>query len=38
MRFPIKWPRTIIQVGAKDPFYDDSLLMMERMISSDIDC
>lgn len=36
--FPKKWPKTIIQVGAEDPLYDDSIKMMERMVSSKIDC
>lgn len=37
-RFPLQWPRTIIQVGAKDPLYDDSIYMMEKMVSSNIPC
>ena len=36
-RFPIKWPKTIIQVGAKDPLYDDSIRIAERMVSSGIE-
>lgn len=37
-RFPLRWPKTIIQVGAQDPLYDDTLKIMERMASSKIDC
>lgn len=25
LRWPLKWPKTIVLVGKKDPLYDDSL-------------
>jgi hormone-sensitive lipase len=37
-RFPLEWPKTIITAGSKDPLYDDSLVLMQRMVESDIDC
>jgi hormone-sensitive lipase len=37
-RFPLKWPKTAIQVGAKDPLFDDSLKIMARMVESDVNC
>lgn len=35
-RFPLKWPKTIITVGNKDPLYDDSLMLMEKLVESNI--
>lgn len=32
MRFPLKWPRTLIDVGNRDPLVDDSVLLMQRMV------
>ncbi len=37
-RFPLAWPKTIIVVGNRDPLYDDSLLLMQKMVESNIDC
>lgn len=37
-RFPLKWPRTLIDVGTIDPLLDDSLLLMQRMVESGISC
>jgi len=37
-RFPLKWPKTYITVGMKDPLRDESLLLMQRMTESNIDC
>jgi acetyl esterase/lipase len=34
----MKWPKTRILVGTKDPLYDDSLKLFERMILGKIDC
>jgi acetyl esterase/lipase len=30
-RFPLKWPKTYLSVGKKDPLYDDSILLMEKL-------
>jgi hormone-sensitive lipase len=38
MRFPLRWPRTLIDVGNHDPLFDDSLILMQRMVESNIDC
>lgn len=38
MRFPLKWPKTVMQVGALDPLYDDSIKMLHRLVESGIDC
>lgn len=35
-RFPIAWPKTIVVIGKKDPLYDDSLRLCERMASSNV--
>lgn len=37
-RFPLKWPRTFISVGQKDTFYDDSLLLMQKLKESNVQC
>ena len=35
-RFPLHWPKTIVTVGNKDPLLDDSLLLMQKMVESNI--
>lgn len=30
------WPKTTIMVGKKDPLYDDSLRLLERMSNSGV--
>jgi len=35
-RFPLKWPKTIVTVGSKDPLLDDSLMLMQKMVESNI--
>ena len=37
-RFPLQWPKTIVTVGTKDPLRDDSLMLMQKMVHSNIDC
>jgi hormone-sensitive lipase len=37
-RFPQNWPKTIITVGTKDPLYDDSLMLMQKMVDSNVNC
>jgi acetyl esterase/lipase len=37
-RFPLKWPKTVITVGNKDPLYDDSLMLMQKMVEVGVDC
>ena len=37
-RFPLNWPKTIVTVGTKDPLCDDALILMQKMVSSKIDC
>ncbi len=37
-RFPLGWPKTIMTVGTKDPLYDDTLLLMQKMVESKVDC
>jgi acetyl esterase/lipase len=37
-RFPLNWPKTRISVGLEDPLLDDSLLLMQKMVESKIDC
>lgn len=37
-RFPINWPKTMLTVGSKDPLFDDSLNLMQRMVASGVDC
>ena len=32
MKFPKNWPKTVLHVGAKDPLYDDSLKIAEKMM------
>lgn len=34
--FPRNWPRTIVTIGSKDPLYDDSLILMQKMVASKI--
>lgn len=36
-RFPKRWPKTVLMVGKQDPLYDDTLRLMERMVSSGVD-
>ena len=38
MRWPLNWPRTRIFVVDNDPYYDDSLRLLEQMAISKIDC
>lgn len=35
--WPKKWPKTIVLVGKKDPLYDDSIRLCERLASSNIE-
>lgn len=37
-RFPLNWPKTFITAGMTDPLLDDSLIMMQKMSESNIDC
>jgi acetyl esterase/lipase len=37
-RFPLKWPKTVITVGNRDPLYDDSLMLMQKMVEVGVDC
>ena len=32
-----RWPKTVIMVGMKDPLYDDSLRLHEKLINNGID-
>lgn len=36
--FPKNWPKTFIMVGTKDPLRDESLILMQKMTESGIDC
>ena len=36
MKFPKNWPKTVLHVGAKDPLYDDSLKIAEKMMQRNI--
>lgn len=38
MRFPINWPKTVISVGELDPLYDDSLILMQKLSESNVEC
>jgi acetyl esterase/lipase len=31
LRFPLKWPKTFISTGQKDTFYDNSLILMQKL-------
>ena len=37
-RFPLNWPKTIMTVGTKDPLCDDTLMILEKMVKSNVDC
>lgn len=37
-RWPLAWPPTRIVVGDKDPYFDDSLRLLELMVGSRVDC
>ena len=37
-RFPLKWPRSMLAAGSRDPLYDGTLRMMERMVESKVEC
>ena len=37
-RFPLNWPKTMMTVGSKDPLLDDTLILMQRMTESKVDC
>lgn len=37
MRWPIGWPRTKIFVGDRDPYYDDSLRLLEQLVMNKVD-
>lgn len=34
----MNWPKTVMTVGTKDPLCDDTLMMMEKMVKSNVDC
>lgn len=34
----MRWPKTRIVVGDRDPYFDDSLRLLELMVLSKIDC
>ena len=36
-RWPYNWPKTVILVGKKDPLYDDSVRLMERLVQGGVD-
>ncbi len=36
--FPPSWPKTHIDVGDKDPLFDSSLLLMQKMVEAKVDC